>query len=252
MVQPLVSTLVITHNQERYAPELMRSLVYQDYENQSIIISDDASTDATEDIISSHLEHLNRFTHVEFTCHQTNLGLLGRENIRYVSSRIHSEAKYVQIVEGDDALLPHKTTRCVEYLEAHPEAGGVHGDFIIKYENGAEQVRGWPTLGRPYIPSGQIFDILIAANFVMTCTAMWRRDIYDKAFDYELFTKHGIVLGDYAGTLRAARLAEIHYIDEELAKYTWNPKGTVNNPANRPRIIDDTVKLQRLAREGLI
>ena len=53
-ISPKVSCLMITYNQENFIEETIESVLSQDYENLEIVISDDASTDKTPDILKGY------------------------------------------------------------------------------------------------------------------------------------------------------------------------------------------------------
>ena len=48
---PLVSILIVCYNQEDYIVDAVLSALGQDYENLQVVVADDASTDATQDLL---------------------------------------------------------------------------------------------------------------------------------------------------------------------------------------------------------
>lgn len=249
---PLVTTLVITYNHEKFIESCIKSLLDQTYTNQEVIISDDSSTDDTFSVILKHKDALEaKFPKVLLKRHETNLGLSGRNNMRYVSSQVSEESSYVQVLEGDDWFKPNKTETHVNYLEARPDIAAVHSDIDRYLEGGTVNLSFWKSIRMPQ-PSGSIYGTLIQGNRIMQCSSMIRSPLYKECFDYDLFTKHGIILGDYAGWLRISQRGKIDYLDESLACYRVHTNGTTNNPATRPQIVSDTYRLQDLSRRGVI
>ena len=51
---PLISVVLCTFNGERFLQEQLRSIEEQTYPNLEVIISDDASTDSTKDILNEY------------------------------------------------------------------------------------------------------------------------------------------------------------------------------------------------------
>lgn len=252
MPDPLVSSLVICYNQAQFIEAALQSIYDQTYPTQEVLISDDASTDGSSKLICEWVRvHNQNFQKVAVWCQEENLGLKGRNNIKFISDQINPQSQYVQILECDDRWLPEKTQRCVEFLESHPQYGGVHGNFVL-CRDGQETPQGWQALGVDRIEVGNVYEYLLRDNRVMTCTTMWRREVYQQAFDYSLFTTHNIILGDYAGTLRAARTNYLGYIEDDLAFYRHHSDSTVNKPETRHIIIEDTERVKQLARNGYI
>ena len=67
--QPLVSIGMAVYNGENYIREALDSLFEQDYTNFEIIISDNASTDATWDIIQEYANKDSRIRYFRQTQH---------------------------------------------------------------------------------------------------------------------------------------------------------------------------------------
>lgn len=248
MNKPVVATLAFFYNQEIAVNRTLDSLLAQSYNDQYIIISDDASTDTTPQIIMSYEKALKeKFLSVEIYLHKENLGLKGRNNVKFVSSKIPAWSQYVQLLE-DDEWEPNKTEMCVNFLELHPEHVMVHGEFVGRHTDGYITPPQWNFSGDD--DQRFSYETLLSNNRIMTCTELCRVEAYKKAADYDLFTSHGILLGDYCTTLRLARMGKIGYINQVLATYRVDPHSTVNNPDTRGIVIADTIKLQDLFRSG--
>ncbi len=80
--RPLVSIGMPLHNAERHLAEALDSLLAQDYQNLELIISDNASSDATELIGRAYAE---RDTRIRYHRAETNHGAVWNFN-RVLSS----------------------------------------------------------------------------------------------------------------------------------------------------------------------
>ena len=123
MDTPLVSIMVLTYQHENYIEDCIKGLLSQTYSNMELLIADDASTDATLDIIDRNLMELNKkFVRVEIIRHPENTG-----NIAHNINELLKMAKgeYFRLSAGDDALLPD----CVETFSyiAMPLLYRIHG-----------------------------------------------------------------------------------------------------------------------------
>ena len=104
MTPPRVSVLIPTFNYARYLPEAIESVMQQDFREFELLIADDASTDASADIICHYAAKDAR---IRFTIHSRNLGMVANWNWCL------SEAKgeYVKFLFGDDRLAGNPGTQ---------------------------------------------------------------------------------------------------------------------------------------------
>ena len=62
MKTPAVSVVISIYNGEQYLPECLESILAQTLENIEIICVDDASTDATPQILDRYKDHITILT----------------------------------------------------------------------------------------------------------------------------------------------------------------------------------------------
>lgn len=112
--KPLVSIGMPTYNGERFIRQALDSLLAQDYKNFELIISDNASTDNTQDIC---LEYAAKDKRIRYYRNEINLGAI--KNF-YRTFQL-SGGKYFMFAGSHD--LWHQTfiSRCVDILEDEPE-----------------------------------------------------------------------------------------------------------------------------------
>jgi len=112
----LVSIGMPSYNGERYIRKALDSLLAQDYESFEIIISDNASTDATLQICT---DYAARDSRISVHTHPCNVGALA--NFKTVLEM--AKGKYFMWAAVDDYWLPNFVDVMVKELETHPEAG---------------------------------------------------------------------------------------------------------------------------------
>ena len=115
MNTPLVSIGVPIFNEERYIDETLTSLRGQQYSNIEIIISDNASTDATLHICERHAQEDSRIR-IEKTA--TNRGATA--NFQHVLDL--AAGTYFMWASGHDLWSENLVGEAVELLEAEPAA----------------------------------------------------------------------------------------------------------------------------------
>lgn len=112
---PRVSVGIPVYNGARFLSRAIESLLAQDYEDFELIISDNASTDRTQEICE---EYRARDTRIRYLRNPTNIGAAKNFN------RVFGEARgeYFKWAAHDDWCAPTFLRRCVEVLDADPGA----------------------------------------------------------------------------------------------------------------------------------
>jgi glycosyltransferase involved in cell wall biosynthesis len=100
------------YNGEPFLAEALRSLRDQTFTDLEIIVSDNASTDRTREIVA---EAAALDPRIRYLRHGTNRG--GRWNCNYVVRRASGEL--FKLAAADDVLHPDFIKRCVAALDAH-------------------------------------------------------------------------------------------------------------------------------------
>jgi glycosyltransferase involved in cell wall biosynthesis len=124
---PKVSVCMPVYNGSDYIAESIESVLSQTYKDFDLIVSDNCSTDKTEDIVRSyHDPRLKYFRNTK------NLGQTGNVN-RCLEL---ADGEYVCIFHHDDIMLPDNLERKVRLLDEHPEVGFVHSNIMLIDPNG--------------------------------------------------------------------------------------------------------------------
>ena len=112
--EPLVSIGMPVFNGENYIAEALDSILAQTYSDFELIISDNASTDRTQEIC---LAYAARDQRIRYYRNKENLG--GAANFNRVFEL--SSGKYFKWAAHDDVVAPQFLARCVQVLDEHPE-----------------------------------------------------------------------------------------------------------------------------------
>ena len=112
---PLVSYVVQTYNHAKFAEDAMASALSQDYPNLEIIISDDASSDGTFDILQQYLQKHPTDKKIVLNRNEKNMGVVPHLN-HLVQHFAHGDI--IILTGGDDISLPDRTSRSVEKMLA--------------------------------------------------------------------------------------------------------------------------------------
>ena len=116
---PSVTIGVPVYNGERYLSEALDSLLAQTYSDFEIVISDNASTDRTEEICRSFAERDSR---IRYGRAESNRG--GTWNFNRVVEL--SNGRYFRWAAHDDVVAPTYLERCVGVLDGDPKVAIAH------------------------------------------------------------------------------------------------------------------------------
>ena len=114
-MKPLISIGVPIYNEDRFLREALTSLQEQTYTNFEIIISDNASTDGTENICREFAASDNRIAY-----HRMKHNQGSSKNFAHVLSL--SKGKYFMWAAGHDLWSKNFVSECVALLELTPSA----------------------------------------------------------------------------------------------------------------------------------
>jgi glycosyltransferase involved in cell wall biosynthesis len=112
---PVVTVGLPVYNGGEYLEEALEGLLAQTYPDFELIVSDNASTDRTAEICARYAE---RDPRVHYLRQPTNVGAVPNHNALVAIAR----GRYFKWVGHDDVYEPELLARCVEALDAHPEA----------------------------------------------------------------------------------------------------------------------------------
>ena len=122
-MEELVEILLPTYNGEKYLKEQIDSILVQSYQNIRLIISDDASTDATIEILKEYEKQDHRIV-VHF--HESNQGVV--KNIEFLLKQV--KAPFFMLADQDDYWRKDKVKKSMELLQKE-NADLVFGDLEV-------------------------------------------------------------------------------------------------------------------------
>ncbi len=120
----LISVVIPCYNQAHFLTEAIASVAAQRYRHFELIVVDDGSTDATEEVA-------RRYPWVQ-CLGQENRGLAGARN-----TGLHaSSGEYIVFLDADDRLLPEALRAGKEALDANPSSAFAFGAYRKITEDG--------------------------------------------------------------------------------------------------------------------
>jgi glycosyltransferase involved in cell wall biosynthesis len=215
MPAPQVSVCIPVRNHARYVGEAVTSALAQEIDGLEVVVHDDASTDATRDVLEAV-----RDPRVRYTRHPTSLGVARNRETCLAAAR----GRYVAWLDADDAYLPGALARQVAVLDELPAVRLVHGGFQVVDEDG-RRLPNWPApFARDSVETSAVaFTHLLAANEVTTSTVVVRRDGRGLAATFGGARRASS--SDWAMWLRLALRGDVAYTTEPVARYRQHATG---------------------------
>jgi glycosyltransferase involved in cell wall biosynthesis len=211
-MEPLTSICIPAYNAEQFIAETLDSALAQTYPHIEIVVSDDASTDRTVEIVSSYGEQ-----GVRLIKQARNVGRYGNCNAVILAS----SGRYVLKLDADDLVAPDHVAEQVRVLESHPEVVFAHCACRLIDENGCllgyeRSIHGsfirdgldeWPR----YVFGPRAVNIVVL-----------RRSAYNQVGGYNAEYKYS---GDWAMHRALLRIGSVFYNDHVLASYRVHDVG---------------------------
>jgi hypothetical protein len=213
---PSVTIVVPVYNGEPFLRQSLDSIVAQDYPNLEVLVMDDASTDATADIVASCGDR------VIYHRQPRNRGQF--ENVSDGVALARGE--YVAVYHADDIYLPTIVSREAAFLAGHPQAGAVFALDVMIDAQGRERGSGKVRLPDE-IREGGLLDyetilnvILLYKNRIFRApSSMVRASTYREMGRYR--GREFPVAADFEMFFRIARHYPVGILNEHLFRYRW-------------------------------
>lgn len=244
-VKPLVSIGVITFNGESHIQEQLQSLLDQSYRNLEIVISDDASSDGTIDVVREFLSD----PRMRLIQSEVNQGLHG--NLNRLLPQLRGD--YIAICDQDDIW---STDKIQVLLDSVGTADGVYSDSLLIDSSGVQQpFTLLETLGISRPAMGREYLALAYKNSISGHAALYSRRVIEEALPF--LEKP---LYDQQLAIRAAAGRGICYVESPLVCHRQHAANSHNKgllesgrnerPSRRARAIQVGGNLQ-IAAEAL-
>lgn len=136
--KPKVSFLLPTYNSEKYLIQCMNSIFNQTFQDFEVLIVDDASTDATRQILESYQDERIRIID------GPNKGLAAALNVGIKEAK----GEYIARIDADDIALPNRLEKQVNYLDNHKDISivGSWQEHFGKYNSIHKAADDWQKL----------------------------------------------------------------------------------------------------------
>jgi hypothetical protein len=205
----LVTCAMFCYNQVEFVADAVRGMLSQDYSPLEVILSDDASTDGTSDVLRKCAESYSGPHRVVVKVNERNLGLT--PHINKVMGM--AQGRLIVVGAGDDVSLPHRVSSIhAAWTGAGRGAQALYSRFIAMDRAGVD--RGVRQL-RTHDRFGDRRHVAAHGGFVLGATGAWSKDLFERFGPL----MPGLIQEDHAVPFRASMLDGVVFIEEPLVRY---------------------------------
>ncbi|MCD1118977.1 glycosyltransferase family 2 protein [Chryseobacterium turcicum] len=198
--KPFISVLMPIYNGEKYLEESIDSILGQTYENFELLLINDASNDASENIILSYLD--SRILYIK---NEQNLGLIKTLN----KGLDLAKGEFIARMDQDDIALSTRFEKQIDIFHKNPEIG-VCGTWFTCFGEGIKE----KTLQHP-VDSEAIKINLLGRSSLGHPTVMLRKSTMENLRYDENYQS----AEDYEFWVSLSRVTRLYNIPESLLKY---------------------------------
>jgi glycosyltransferase involved in cell wall biosynthesis len=215
-----VSVILTSYNHAKYLKEAIDSVLNQTFSDFELIIWDDASTDASWQIITSYSDS-------RIKSFRNNVQKRAVFGVNKAISEI-AIGEYIAMHHSDDVWEPKKLEKQLAFLESRPEVGAVFTNAFVITENGA-------LLGNRAHAYYKIFDqpnrtryewlnhFFCHGNALCHPSVLIRKICYADGEPY----RSGLgLLADLDMWIRVCLQYDIYVLPEKLVRYRVRANGT--------------------------
>ncbi len=121
----LVSVIIPVYNREELVVMAIKSVFEQTYRPIECIVVDDGSKDNSVETVQHLKSSLETDDFKIISLQQQNAGAPAARN----NGLRNAQGEFIQFLDSDDLLYPHKLKDQIEYLQKHKSVDGVFGDW---------------------------------------------------------------------------------------------------------------------------
>jgi hypothetical protein len=220
-----LTVIVTTYNHEAFAAQALGSVLAQETAVPfQVVVIDDASTDATSDIVRELRDRHPERVRVAFNEVNEN------SNRRFREEWERCGSEYVAVLDGDDYWTSTaKLARLVAVLEERPECAICFHDVAVVPDDPGHLawVNNGPDWNRPLG-----IDDLWATNFIAGCSPLLRRSLLPRLPRWY----DDLPMGDWPLYLLCADRGSVAFVDEVMGVYRLHAGGLWTGRAEEERL----------------
>ena len=210
IIMPTVSVMVVVYNAKEFIAECIDSILSQNYQNIEIIVSDDCSTDGTQEILKQY----SADKRVKLLFNQKNIGITPNCN----QALLQCTGEYICLFAGDDVMLPNKISAQLDLFAKNSEASLCYHKVDIFDSDTNETMYETEAKGQTIY---SFFDIIDNAGLPGVTSVMVRR----KHLPASLYNSQFPIVSDWLLMIEVALRGQVIFVDGVYTRYRKHISG---------------------------
>ncbi len=216
--------ILSTYNATKYLKVQLDSILQQDYENISLLIRDDGSTDGTLEILE---EYAQKYDNVRYYAGE-NLGAAG--SFFDLMKNVSEDAKYIALSDQDDYWMPEKISVAVRNIRScensHKNVGVLYCTNQLLVDENLTPID--TTFSRAGLrPS---FGNALVENICTGCTAVFNRKVLKAVVTH---IPDYCIMHDFWLYLVASYIGKVIYDDTSYILYRQHADNVLGERSSR-------------------
>lgn len=216
---PKVSIIIPTYNRAQYLGQAIKSALNQDYPNKEIIVSDNASTDNTFEVVKQFMN----YPEFKYFRNETNIGMV--PNWRKALYE-YATGEYAIILSDDDFFVDKSyISKAIKLFRENPTLGLVHANHVIWHQHKGCVLKTVYQL--PSIMDGREYFFNFELNYPNPsfCSVVFNINL---AKDVQAFSEE-VPGSDTLLWLKMMLFADVGFINDVVVVYRLHGKNTILN-----------------------
>jgi hypothetical protein len=184
---PLIGIGMPVFNAERWLPRSIDSILSQTFSDFALVISDNASTDGTEEICR---DYASRDSRVVYHRNDRNIGL----NSNYTLAFRRTDSEFFKWASSNDICSPKLLERCVEVLQDRPDAVLCYSKTLLITGDGTAESYSDDFVCEQSDPCARVAHLLDAIRLNNAMNGLIRSDVLARTALIEDYFSSDIVL----------------------------------------------------------
>jgi glycosyltransferase involved in cell wall biosynthesis len=206
------------YNGEDFLEEALDSLLAQTYRDFELIISDNASTDRTQEICE---RYASSDTRIRYSRNAENIGPIQNSNLTFQMAR----TEYFRFAAHDDRCAPTLLERLVQEMDRQPDVVNCHSATAFIDSGGRQTGFSYRNDAFAARPSQRLKVMLAADGLCLATYGLLRSDVLRQTLPEQNYTS-----GDHAFLAELALRGRFHLVPELLFYKRKHPGNTWRDP----------------------